>query len=47
MIFYLPLKVLGKIIPKKYRNQIYCIHIDGEDFIDQAEKQGFNIVNVV
>jgi len=41
------LKVLGEIIPKKYRNQIYCIHIDGEDFIEQAEKQGFNIVNVV
>jgi len=41
------LRVLSELIPKKYRNQVYCMHIDGENFIEEAIKQGFNIVNLV
>ena len=41
------LRVLSERIPKKYRNQVYCMHIDGENFIEEAIKQGFNIVNLV
>ncbi|GAA0075870.1 hypothetical protein UT300005_02480 [Clostridium sp. CTA-5] len=41
------LRVLSEIVPKKYRNQVYCIHIDGENFIEQAKEQGFNVVDVV
>ncbi|WP_026884707.1 MBL fold metallo-hydrolase [Clostridium akagii] len=41
------LRVLSEIIPKKYRKQVYCIHIDGENFVEKAEKQGFNVVNVI
>lgn len=41
------LRVLSEIIPKKYRSQVYCMHIDGENFIEEAKKQCFNIVDVV
>lgn len=40
------LRLLSEIVPKEYRNQVYCIHIDGENFIDEARKKGFNIVNI-
>ena len=41
------LRALSELIPQKYRNQVYCMHIDGENFIEEAIKQGFNIVNLV
>lgn len=41
------LRVLSEIIPEKYRKQVYCIHIHGENFVEKAEKQGFNEVNVI
>lgn len=41
------LRVLSETIPKKYRNQVYCMHIDGENFIEEAKKQCFNVVDVV
>lgn len=41
------LRVLEESIPREYRSQVYCIHIDGENFIEEAEKQGFNVVEVV
>jgi ribonuclease BN (tRNA processing enzyme) len=40
------LRALTERIPRKYRNQVFCIHIDGENFISEARKQGFNIVNI-
>ncbi|ARC86393.1 metallo-beta-lactamase superfamily protein [Clostridium argentinense CDC 2741] len=40
------LKVLSEIIPMEYRKQVYCIHIDGDDFIEKAEKEGFNVVDI-
>ncbi len=41
------LRVLVESIPREYRSQVYCIHIDGENFIEKAEEQGFNVVEVV
>lgn len=41
------LRVLSELVPEKYRNQVYCIHIDGENFIEEAKKQGFSTVNLV
>ncbi|CEQ22141.1 putative metal-dependent hydrolase [[Clostridium] sordellii] len=40
------LRKLSELVPKEYRNQVYCIHIDGDNFIEEANKQGFNIVNI-
>lgn len=41
------LRALSEIIPEKYRKQVYCIHIDGENFVEKAQKQGFNVVKVI
>ncbi|MGL5352470.1 MAG: MBL fold metallo-hydrolase [Clostridium sp.] len=41
------LRVLSEKVPNKYRKQVYCIHIDGENFIGEAKKQGFNVVEVI
>jgi hypothetical protein len=40
------LRVLSGIIPKEYRRQVYCMHIDGINFVKEAEKEGFNVVDV-
>ncbi|WP_238884084.1 MBL fold metallo-hydrolase [Clostridium sp. YIM B02551] len=40
------LRRLCELVPKEYRNQVYCIHIDGENFIEESRRQGFNIVNI-
>jgi ribonuclease BN (tRNA processing enzyme) len=41
------LRVLCDKIPYKYRKQVYCIHIDGENFIEKAKDEGFNVAEVV
>ncbi|BCZ46753.1 hypothetical protein psyc5s11_28200 [Clostridium gelidum] len=41
------LRVLSEKIPYEYRKQVYCIHIDGENFIEKANAQGFNVVNII
>jgi ribonuclease BN (tRNA processing enzyme) len=41
------LRVLSDKIPYEYRKQVYCIHIDGEDFIEKATEKGFNVVQTV
>nr|UWI50135.1 hypothetical protein NZ312_18775 [Clostridioides difficile] len=41
------LRMLSEIIPKEYRNQVYCIHIDGENFLEEVEKQDFKVVEVI
>jgi len=41
------LRVLCERIPQEYRKQIYCIHIDGENFIEKANEEGFNVVKVI
>lgn len=40
------LRKLCKLVPEEYRSQVYCIHIDGERFLEEARRQGFNIVTV-
>ncbi|MGH4125687.1 MAG: MBL fold metallo-hydrolase [Clostridium sp.] len=40
------LRVLSEIIPKEYRKQVYCMHIDETNFVDEAQKEGFNVVEV-
>ena len=39
------LRKLSELVPKEYRNQVYCIHIDGDNFDEEANKQGFNIIS--
>lgn len=41
------LRVLSEIIPCEYRKQVYCIHIDGENFIEKANAEGFNVVEII
>ncbi|SFD01960.1 MBL fold metallo-hydrolase [Clostridium uliginosum] len=41
------LRVLSETVPMEYRKQVYCIHIDGENFAQEAEKQGFNVAQVI
>lgn len=38
---------LCELVPKENRSQVYCIHIDGENFDEEADKLGFNVVRVV
>ncbi|EKQ54479.1 MULTISPECIES: MBL fold metallo-hydrolase [unclassified Clostridium] len=40
------LRVLSEIIPKEYRKQVYCMHIDGENFVERAQNEGFNVVDI-
>ncbi len=39
------LRKLSELVPKEFRNQVYCMHIDGENFIETAKRYEFNIVN--
>jgi ribonuclease BN (tRNA processing enzyme) len=41
------LRVLSELIPVQYRKQVYCIHIDGENFIKKATAEGFKVVGLV
>lgn len=43
---YTSLRKLSELVPEKYRSLVYCIHIDGENFIREARKYRFNLVNV-
>lgn len=40
------LRKLSELVPEKYRSLVYCIHIDGENFIREARKCGVNVVNI-
>jgi ribonuclease BN (tRNA processing enzyme) len=40
------LRKLCELVPEEYRSQVFCIHIDGENFDEKANKQGFSIVNI-
>lgn len=37
------LRKLCELVPKEYRSQVYCIHIDGKKFVEEANRQGFNV----
>lgn len=40
------LRKLSELVSEDYRNQVYCMHIDGENFIEEAINQGFNVIDV-
>jgi len=40
------LRKLCELVPKEYRNKVFCIHIDGENFDEEANKQGFSVVDI-
>lgn len=40
------LRLLSEKIPKEYRKQVYCMHIDGENFTQKAEEEGFNVASI-
>lgn len=40
------LRKLRELVPREYRHQVYCMHIDGEGFIEKAQNYGFNVVDV-
>lgn len=40
------LRKLCKLVPKEYRNKVYCMHIDCNELIDKAKAEGFNVVEV-
>lgn len=41
------LRVLCEKVPEELRKNIYCIHIDGDNFIETVEKLGFNVPHVL
>lgn len=41
------LRVLCEKIPIDLRKNVYCIHIDGENFIETVEKEGFKVPHVL
>lgn len=41
------LRALSEKIPYEYRKQVHCIHIDGENFIEKAITEGFNVVDII
>ncbi|MGN0144120.1 MAG: MBL fold metallo-hydrolase [Clostridium sp.] len=41
------LRVLCKKVPLELRRNVYCIHIDGENFIERAENEGFKIPDIL
>jgi len=41
------LRALSEKVPYEYRKQVYCIHIDGDNFIEKAMEAGFNIVDII
>lgn len=40
------LRLLCEKIEPKYRDRVYCMHIDCDELIEKAECEGFNIVEV-
>lgn len=40
------LRKLCELVPKEYRNKVFCIHIDRENFDEEANKQGFSVVDI-
>lgn len=43
---HLSLRKLCELIPNKYRNKVYCMHIDNNELIVKAEEKGFNAAQV-
>ena len=41
------LRILCEKVPRELRHNVYCIHIDGENFIETVEKEGFSVPHVL
>ena len=41
------LRVLCEKIPVELRKNVYCIHIDGDNFIEIVENKGFNVPHIL
>lgn len=41
---HLSLRKLCEIVPKEYRNKVYCMHVDCEELIEKIKLEGFNVV---
>jgi len=41
------LRALCEKVPEELRKNIYCIHIDGDNFIETVEKHGFSVPHVL
>lgn len=41
------LRVLCEKVPQNLRRNVYCIHIDGDNFIETVEKEGFSVPHVL
>ena len=42
---HLSLRELTELIPEKWRNRVYCMHLDPAFSVAEAEKFGFQVVN--
>jgi Metal-dependent hydrolases of the beta-lactamase superfamily III len=38
---------LIQIIPKEYRDNVYCMHLDGHVSVEEIKKNGFNVVEII
>ncbi|ACD23756.1 ribonuclease Z [Clostridium botulinum] len=41
------LRVLCEKVPRELRSNVYCIHIDGDNFIEIVEREGFNVPHIL
>lgn len=44
---HLSLRKLCELVPDRYRRKVYCMHIDNNGLIGRAQKEGFNVVEIV
>jgi ribonuclease BN (tRNA processing enzyme) len=45
-VAHMPLKKLCNIFNSEYRHNVYCMHLDSDELIEEAKKHGFNVVEV-
>lgn len=43
---HMSLKKLCKLIRPKYRNKVWCMHLDCDEIITKAKMEGFNVVEI-
>lgn len=40
------LRKLCELVPKEYRNKVWCMHLDCNELIEKAKIEGFNVVGI-
>lgn len=43
---HLSLRKICELIPKEFRNKVFCMHLDCTELIERAQAEGFNIVSL-